>query len=122
MSVDETASMFTSSASMNVEQRRQIKDLTRRIGKADDAIKMNDLINEYSELFELIPTAKLSKLHKVSGYMFYKRSNQTYFSKQPMSPKTAITELQAEVTALKRDVDEIKSTLTQILTMLHVVG
>jgi hypothetical protein len=118
MSVDDNISTTGSTYQLNSDQRRLIKELERKITKATDYERMNDLINDCSELFDLIPTSKLNRLHKIDGYKFYKRSNQTYFSKKSNATKVSIGELREEVDRINSHLTELSGTLTELSKML----
>jgi hypothetical protein len=122
MSVDDNLSTTGSTYQLNSEQRRLIKELERKITKTTDYDRMNDLINDFCELFDLIPTSKLNRLHKIDGYKFYKRSNQTYFSKKSNATKLSINELRAEVDRVNSGLAELGDTLTELSKILMEKG
>jgi hypothetical protein len=124
MSVDDAPSMTSSIIPLNTEQRRQIEELERKIIRASDADKMNDLINDYGELFDFIPTAKLNHLHKIDGHKFYKRASQTYFSKKSEGTKEAIARHECQIKEITDDVAQIKDVMnvfTKILQGHHML-
>jgi hypothetical protein len=128
MSTDTASSIYTIPP-MNTEERHIINDIARKITKATDPEKINDLITDHGEAFGFLPTAKLNRLNKIDGYRFYKRCGQTYFSKKTDGAKRDIAEiqqdiirLQSEVKGMKSDITELKETLTGILQHLKIIG
>jgi hypothetical protein len=115
---DDNASVISSTVPVNSEQRRIIKEMERKIIKTTDPEKIKDLLTDYDDVFQVMPTSKLNRINKIDGYKFYKRGGQTYFSKKSESFK----ECQQEILQLKSDMNEIKETLTGILQHLKIIG
>jgi hypothetical protein len=109
--------MASSVIPLNPDQRRQVHELERKIIKAADSDKMNDLINDFGELFELIPTAKLNRLHKIEGHRFHRTHGQTYFSKKSAGAKEAIAKLELDV----KELTEVIQSITKILNDHHLL-